>query len=234
MGTCDYCGIARSELDVIDDSSDTGMSQLCFACHPDQNFIKENYMHKESELTLHTDSIPTNNIGLQSAVDTVCQYHGMPDIKICSIIEFDGNKGCIVGGDNFGRFIGLFVEDGETILKLCHPGSWMRIYNIGDLIYISPNLLNNEVNAENYTEQNSGCSSPHDPAIDMVNSPPHYTQGKIECVDAIRSALTKEEFDGWCKGNAMKYIWRHRHKGDPKEQIKKALWYLNKMSESDE
>lgn len=40
-----------------------------------------------------------------------------------------------------------------------------------------------------------------------------YAHGSIECIDAIRSALTPEEFRGFCKGNIMKYVWRERHKG---------------------
>ena len=61
-----------------------------------------------------------------------------------------------------------------------------------------------------------------------VYNPPHYKQGKIECIEAIQSALTEEEFRGYCKGNAMKYIWRERHKGG-KESIEKAAWYLDYM-----
>jgi hypothetical protein len=62
---------------------------------------------------------------------------------------------------------------------------------------------------------------------DAVNSPPHYRQGGIECIDAIEAALTAEEFRGYCKGNALKYIWRERHKGQD-ESLRKAIWYLNR------
>lgn len=62
---------------------------------------------------------------------------------------------------------------------------------------------------------------------DMVNNPPHYKQGDIECIDAIRAALTAEEFRGYCKGNALKYIWRELHKGGD-ESLAKAAWYLDK------
>jgi hypothetical protein len=41
----------------------------------------------------------------------------------------------------------------------------------------------------------------------------HYRQGDIECIDAIRAALTDEEWRGFCKGNVLKYTWRERHKG---------------------
>lgn len=65
---------------------------------------------------------------------------------------------------------------------------------------------------------------------DMVNSPPHYTQGGIETIDAIRAALTPEEFRGYCKGNAFKYLWRERHKGGD-ESLAKARWYLVQLLE---
>jgi hypothetical protein len=66
-------------------------------------------------------------------------------------------------------------------------------------------------------------------APDMVNEPPHYTQGGIECIDAIRAALTPEEFRGFCKGNAIKYSWREKLKGGD-EDLKKAAWYLAKVT----
>jgi hypothetical protein len=65
--------------------------------------------------------------------------------------------------------------------------------------------------------------------IDPVNNPEHYIQGSIECIDAIEAALTPEEFRGYCKGNALKYIWRERHKGG-EESLKKANWYLRKLT----
>ena len=63
-------------------------------------------------------------------------------------------------------------------------------------------------------------------AQDNVNNPSHYKQGKVECIEAIQSALTEEEFRGYCKGNALKYIWRERHKGGT-ESLEKAAWYLD-------
>lgn len=64
---------------------------------------------------------------------------------------------------------------------------------------------------------------------DMVNAPPHYRQGDIECIDAIKAALTPEEFRGYCKGNALKYVWRERHKGGD-ESLAKAKWYLDRLT----
>lgn len=63
---------------------------------------------------------------------------------------------------------------------------------------------------------------------DMVESPPHYRQGQIECIAAIRAALTDEEYRGYMKGNVIKYVWRERHKGGD-ESLAKARWYLNTL-----
>ena len=70
---------------------------------------------------------------------------------------------------------------------------------------------------------------------DLVNHPSHYKSeggGNIECIDAIQSALTPEEFIGFCKGNNIKYTWRSNRKQDVRTNIKKAHWYLNKLLEN--
>ena len=64
---------------------------------------------------------------------------------------------------------------------------------------------------------------------DKVNSPSHYkSEGGIECIEAIRSALTPEEFRGYCKGNILKYTWRERKKGGD-ESLAKAQWYMKAL-----
>ena len=64
--------------------------------------------------------------------------------------------------------------------------------------------------------------------VDMVNSPPHYTHGDIECIDAIRSALGPEGFAAFCRGNIIKYNWRCNHKAGVQD-VEKAGWYLDKL-----
>jgi hypothetical protein len=68
--------------------------------------------------------------------------------------------------------------------------------------------------------------------MDSVNKPQHYTQGGIECIEAIRASLSPSAFQGYCKGNVMKYLWRYEHKGKPAEDLKKAQVYMNWMIES--
>lgn len=64
--------------------------------------------------------------------------------------------------------------------------------------------------------------------IEKVNSPDHYTVGGIETIDYLQAKLTREEFNGYLKGNIFKYISRADHKGGV-EDLKKAQWHLNKL-----
>lgn len=62
---------------------------------------------------------------------------------------------------------------------------------------------------------------------DNVNSPSHYNQAGIECIDAIKASLG-DGYQDYCKGNVMKYLWRYKYKNGI-EDLKKAQWYLNSM-----
>ena len=62
----------------------------------------------------------------------------------------------------------------------------------------------------------------------IVNSPPHYKQGDVECIEAIKAA-TGDGYQGYLQGNIMKYIWRYRAKGQAINDLKKAQWYLKEL-----
>lgn len=64
---------------------------------------------------------------------------------------------------------------------------------------------------------------------DMVNHPPHYqSDNGIECIDAIRAALGRDGFIAYCRGNAIKYLWRD--KVNNVEDRNKATWYINRAN----
>ena len=67
---------------------------------------------------------------------------------------------------------------------------------------------------------------------DEVNSPEHYNYGKVECIEAIEESMTKESFKGYLKGNTIKYLWRYERKGKAVQDLEKAQWYLNKLTET--
>ena len=66
---------------------------------------------------------------------------------------------------------------------------------------------------------------------DVINHPKHYTQGEIECIDAIKyinNKLHMEGYEGYCLGNFIKYIWRCNFKNGW-EDIDKSIFYLNEL-----
>ena len=67
----------------------------------------------------------------------------------------------------------------------------------------------------------------HEPAPDPVNHPAHYKTGGIETIDFIEAKKL-----GYNLGNVVKYITRADHKGNRKQDLEKALWYLNREIKS--
>ena len=63
---------------------------------------------------------------------------------------------------------------------------------------------------------------------DKIISPKHYKlEGlDIEAIDVIKSVLGKDKFEGYCRGNVIKYILRADSKNGI-EDLKKAQVYLN-------
>ena len=64
---------------------------------------------------------------------------------------------------------------------------------------------------------------------DPINAPPHYNinwkgEKSIETFDYINSWKM-----GYAEGNIIKYVSRHKYKGRPLQDLKKARWYLEKL-----
>lgn len=69
----------------------------------------------------------------------------------------------------------------------------------------------------------------HTGAGDNVNHPSHYTQGSIECIDAIAEATKHlRGIEATDTGNILKYVWRWNNKNGL-EDLRKARWYLNHL-----
>jgi hypothetical protein len=66
--------------------------------------------------------------------------------------------------------------------------------------------------------------------IDMVNHPPHYTNGGIETIDYIKAKMSPDEYIGYLRGNILKYTSRIGLKGDPVEDSGKIVWYAVELN----
>ena len=65
--------------------------------------------------------------------------------------------------------------------------------------------------------------------MDEITKPKHYTQGKVECLDAIDSMLEESSRINFYSTQIVKYIWRLRDKGSPLKDAKKAQFYLDQL-----
>lgn len=84
-------------------------------------------------------------------------------------------------------------------------------------------------------KKESYCACPganlDQPDLKTLNRPQRYTKGKIECIEAIKSAVTgKRPEEAIMVGNIIKYLWRYESKGGL-DDIEKAEVYLKFLKE---
>jgi hypothetical protein len=71
--------------------------------------------------------------------------------------------------------------------------------------------------------KNSRLAQSRSVTTDTVNHPPHYKVGGIETIDFIEAKGLDYHL-----GNVIKYISRSDHKGNKKDDLLKAQWYLTR------
>ena len=139
-------------------------------------------------------------------------------IQNCGPAEVKDLRGKVSIDDAYDNEPTTTVFQGMPIL-----GHNYKNPNPFDYIHIDPVYVSHHQEFDDVENDNQNA----------VNHPSHYSSGNIECIDAIREALTEEELRGYFKGNCMKYLWRERHKnGD--EDLKKAKVYLDWLIEEGE
>lgn len=88
---------------------------------------------------------------------------------------------------------------------------------------VTMNIANQAINA---AQKAIAASEEKALIADSVNHPPHYKTGGIETIDFIEAKGLNYRL-----GNVVKYITRAEHKGNRKEDLQKALWYLQREIE---
>jgi len=90
------------------------------------------------------------------------------------------------------------------------------------IFYLSPTQFN-------YLLPNPEDTPAEDKPDKVIDHPQHYTQGGIECIEAIKAATTNlTGIKAVCTANAIKYLWRWNEKNGT-EDLRKAEWYINKL-----
>lgn len=126
----------------------------------------------------------------------------------------------------------------EWVAKVDYP--YMTAIRLGEVVEVTPHILGDTLyfnnkwhghfsdwfdNFEPYVEVQEGFT-----LGDNVNNPSHYGQGKIEAIEYISDFLTKEEYQGYLRGNIAKYLHRFPYKNGI-EDLRKARWYLERLIE---
>ena len=106
------------------------------------------------------------------------------------------------------------------------------IDNIDKACQDAANDIRDEVNAAHVKQGKWRCTIKENnkQTDDPVNHPSHYCSGDIECIDAIASALGHDGLIAFCRGSAIKYLWRAGLKGDMGEDLRKAAWYCERAA----
>lgn len=116
----------------------------------------------------------------------------------------------------------VVFETGKTLIQRSDLCEWLYPATLHKIVAYK--VINSKPNGSD--EELSVVYKP-----DVVNHPSHYTNGKVECIDAIESATVgKTGIEAVCVANVIKYLWRYEDKNGL-EDIKKAQWYLNKLIE---
>jgi len=64
-----------------------------------------------------------------------------------------------------------------------------------------------------------------------INSPKHYTQGRIETIDVIEDIIQfYDPVEAYMVGEIIRYLARAPHKGRMRIDLKKAQWYMNRLA----
>lgn len=100
-----------------------------------------------------------------------------------------------------------FKEKADTTMKVSASDLNININEAAKIIKNTVQKLNEELKEK----------------IDNVNHPIHYNKGNIEVIDYIEDKELNFNL-----GNAIKYISRCNHKGRKKEDLEKAIWYLQR------
>ena len=161
-------------------------------------------MNNKSPETFNKRCIEANNLLLNEQI--ICRFH----INVNKLYDPMSNDTC------------LYLYNGKCVNDLCDAHNKSCLRNNGKECGFFVPAYEFKKPEEQETMK-----------TDNVNHPNHYCQDGIECIKAIEASMTPEEFQGYCKGNVIKYCWCFREKNGL-EDLKKAQVYLGWMIESKE
>lgn len=65
--------------------------------------------------------------------------------------------------------------------------------------------------------------------MDQIQEPEHYKTGNTECIELMKNMATEEEFEGFLRLTAFKYLYRYNNKGNAQQDLDKASQYIKAL-----
>ena len=126
----------------------------------------------------------------------------------------------------------------RTLVKFCDEQtgcSYCLLKKFSDAYYFNIKKFSDACYFNRWTDDKLAIAYDHvyknmdENVPDMVNHPQHYTQGGIECIDALKAATVgKRGIEAVCVANVIKYLWRYEEKNGI-EDVRKAKWYIERL-----
>lgn len=152
-------------------------------------------------------------IGLTTTFDGFKYFEG--EKVICVSVTEDNHEGLELG--EIYTVIGKSEHDGNQLYAVRNSR--------GDIIYTIDRFERVTFNHDINEIKKRGVNVVEK---DMIN-PNHYKTGGIETIDYMEAKLTPEEYQGYLRGNIIKYVSRAGLKDDVLQEYKKAQWYLDRL-----
>ena len=113
----------------------------------------------------------------------------------------------------------------ERLIKFCNDNDSCTICPLNKLGYCKNKIWLDFT--ENEIDKCYNLAFGSEQPKEEINHPDRYASGKYECIKVMVDVFGADAVKHFCILNAFKYIWRAEKKNGV-EDIKKAVWYLNR------
>ena len=119
-------------------------------------------------------------------------------------------------------------EKRERLIKFCNDNDSCTICPLNKFGYCKNKIWDDFT--KNEIDKCYNLAFCNEQPKEEINHPDRYAGGKYECIKVMVDVFGADAVKHFCILNAFKYIWRAEKKNGI-EDIKKAVWYLNKYIE---
>ena len=158
----------------------------------------------------------------REALIKYCHEHADNNCNGCA---FCADECCVYDGRRIDESYDIAFNGEQNVLcEEIITCNRCQFYECDEEDFPCNDCIHDRGSIDHFTPLNSGTTQ------EEINHPDRYAGGKFECIDVMLDVFGADAVKHFCILNAFKYIWRAEKKNGV-EDIKKAVWYLNKFIE---